>query len=62
MRYFKAAEYYGLRGEFQRFQSETNYPRPLGREAAIFLVSLAYISYTTNVAMVAAANTIDVIA
>jgi len=34
MRYFKAAEYYGLRGEFQRFQSEANYPRPLGREAA----------------------------
>jgi hypothetical protein len=34
MRYFKSAEYYGLRGEFKKFQSEALYPPPLGREAA----------------------------
>src|SRR5882762_7905532 len=26
MKYFKASEYYGLRGEFRKFQSESNYP------------------------------------
>ncbi len=34
MRYFKTAEYYGLRGEFKKFQSESNYAKPSGREAA----------------------------
>ena len=33
MRYFKAAEYYGLRGEFLKFRSE-KYQAPTGREAA----------------------------
>jgi hypothetical protein len=33
MKYFKASEYYGLRGEFQKFRSES-YPEPKGREAA----------------------------
>lgn len=32
--YYKTAEWRGLRGEFRRFQSERNYPKPLGREAA----------------------------
>lgn len=34
MKYFKASEYYGLRGEFQKFSSKTKYPPPFGREAA----------------------------
>jgi hypothetical protein len=34
MKYFKSAEYYGLRGEFRKFQSEEKYPKPSGREAA----------------------------
>jgi hypothetical protein len=34
MRYFKTSEYYGLRGEFRKFQSEVDYPRPSGRDAA----------------------------
>jgi hypothetical protein len=34
MRYFKASEYYGLRGEFQQFRSEADYPVPSGRNAA----------------------------
>jgi hypothetical protein len=34
MEYFKAAEYYGLRGQFQKFQSKSQYPEPQGREAA----------------------------
>lgn len=34
MKYFKTAEYYGLRGEFQKFQSVSKYPPPGGREAA----------------------------
>ena len=34
MKYFKCAEYYGLRGEFGKFQSESKYPKPTGRQAA----------------------------
>jgi hypothetical protein len=34
MRYFKTSEYYGLRGEFRKFRSESEYPPPKGREAA----------------------------
>lgn len=34
MKYFKAAEYYGLRDEFAQFQSKSKYPPPAGREAA----------------------------
>ena len=34
MKYFKASEYYGLRGQFVKFQSESKYPPPTGREAA----------------------------
>jgi hypothetical protein len=34
MKYFKCAEYYGLRGEFRKFRSESKYPAPTGREAA----------------------------
>ncbi len=34
MDYFKSAEYYGLRGEFRKFRSQSKYPPPLGREAA----------------------------
>jgi len=34
MLYFKASEYYGLRGEFQKFRSESKYAPPSGREAA----------------------------
>jgi hypothetical protein len=34
MEYFKAAEYYGLRGQFGKFHSESRYPAPTGRQAA----------------------------
>lgn len=34
MKYFKCSEYYGLRGEFQKFQSQSSYPPPSGRDAA----------------------------
>lgn len=34
MKYFKSSEYYGLRGEFRKFQSQSEYPPPTGREAA----------------------------
>lgn len=34
MEYFKASEYYGLRGQFQKFRSQSQYPPPTGREAA----------------------------
>src|SRR5882672_128172 len=34
MQYFKSSEFYGLRGEFQQFQSKSKYPPPKGREAA----------------------------
>jgi len=34
LRYYKTAEWRGLRGEFQKFRSEANYPAPSGREAA----------------------------
>lgn len=32
--YFKTSEWRGLRGEFGRFSSEENYPKPSGRKAA----------------------------
>jgi hypothetical protein len=32
--YFRATEYYSLRGEFERFRDRGNYPKPRGSEAA----------------------------
>jgi hypothetical protein len=37
--YFKSSECRGLRGEFRRFQSESAYPKPKGREAADRIVA-----------------------
>lgn len=39
LKYFRATEYYSLRGEFARFRDPVKYPKPEGSRAATFLLN-----------------------